>query len=139
MSGARLHAADTPAPVLAPGAGRTKTGRLWAYLRDERPFAGDVAPAVLHRYNPDRKSDHPRLHLAGFTGVLHADGYSGFASPTLKSAADTGRLHWDRTQRDNTRIQSGRQSSRPHAPISAMMAKSVDLGWSEFSQCRRQS
>lgn len=103
------------------------------------PLRGDVAPAVLHRYNPDRKSDHPRLHLAGFTGVLHADGYSGFASPTLKSAADTGRLHWDRTQRDNTRIQSGRQSSRPHAPISAMMAKSVDLGWSEFSQCRRQS
>jgi transposase len=71
---------QSPVPVLAPGGGRTKTGRLGAYLRDERPFASDVAPAVLHRYNPDRKSDHPRLHLAGFTGVLHADGYSGFAS-----------------------------------------------------------
>ena len=62
------------------------------------PLRGDVAPAVLHRYNPDRKSDHPRLHLAGFTGVLHADGYSGFAtqgcSPAPRSRscrADAGR------------------------------------------------
>jgi transposase len=78
MAGERVHADDTPVPVLAPGTGKTKTGRLWAYLRDERPYAGSAAPAVLYRYSPDRKGEHPRLHLAGFTGVLHADGYAGF-------------------------------------------------------------
>lgn len=77
--GAVLHADDTPVPVLAPGTGRTKTGRLWAYVRDERPWAGDVPPAVLYRYTPDRKGEHPRGHLAGFRGTLQADGYSGFA------------------------------------------------------------
>jgi hypothetical protein len=47
---------------------------LWAYLRDERPHAGTAAPAVVYRYSPDRKSEHPRAHLATFKGVLHADG-----------------------------------------------------------------
>ena len=78
MAGERVHADDTPVPVLAPGAGKTKLGRLWAYLRDERPYAGTAAPAVLYRYSPDRRAEHPRTHLAGFTGVLHADGYAGF-------------------------------------------------------------
>ena len=78
MAGERVHADDTPVPVLAPGAGRTKTGRLWAYLRDERPYAGTATPAVLYRYSPDRRAEHPRRHLAGFAGVLHADGYAGF-------------------------------------------------------------
>lgn len=79
--GAVLHADDTPVPVLAPGTGtgKTKTGRLWAYVRDERPWAGDAPPAVLYRYTPDRKGEHPRGHLAGFRGTLQADGYAGFA------------------------------------------------------------
>ena len=70
---------DTPGPVLAPGAGRTKTGRLWAYLRDERPYAGTAAPAVFYRYSPDRRAEHAREHLANFVGVLHADGFAGVA------------------------------------------------------------
>jgi transposase len=78
MAGERVHADDTPVPVLAPGAGKTQLGRLWAYLRDERPYAGTAAPAVLYRYSPDRRAEHPRAHLAGFSGVLHADGYAGF-------------------------------------------------------------
>jgi len=78
LAGDRVHADDTPVPVLAPGAGKTKTGRLWAYLRDERPYAGVAAPAVFYRYSPDRRAEHPREHLAGFAGVLHADGYTGF-------------------------------------------------------------
>jgi transposase len=78
MAGDRIHADDTPVPVLAPGTGKTKTGRLWAYLRDERPHGGMAPPAVLYRYSPDRKGEHPRAHLAGFAGVLHADGYAGF-------------------------------------------------------------
>ena len=73
-----MHGDDTPVPVLEPGAGSTRTGRLWAYLRDERPYGGAATPAVLYRYSPDRRGEHPRAHLAGFSGVLHADGYAGF-------------------------------------------------------------
>jgi len=78
MAGRVIHCDDTPVPVLAPGAGKTKTGRLWVYLRDERPHAGTAPPAVLYRYTPDRKGEHCRKELADFTGALHADGYSGF-------------------------------------------------------------
>ena len=75
----KLHADDTPVPVLAPGQGRTKTGRLWAYVRDDRPAAGPDPPAVVYRYSPDRKGERPQTHLATFAGILQADGYSGFA------------------------------------------------------------
>ena len=78
LGGGVLHADDTPVPVLAPGAGRTRTGRLWAYLRDERPHGSKTPPAVLYRYSPDRKAEHPRAHLRDFRGVLQADGYGGF-------------------------------------------------------------
>jgi transposase len=78
MSASKLHADDTPVPVLAPGQGKTKTGRLWTYVRDDRP-AGDVTPpAVWFAYSPDRKGEHPRAHLSQFTGTLQADGYAGF-------------------------------------------------------------
>src|SRR5271165_5340160 len=79
MAGSVIHADDTPVPVLAPGNGKTKTGRFWVYLRDERPHAGAAPPAVLYRYTPDRKGEHCRSHLASFAGHLHADGYSGFS------------------------------------------------------------
>jgi transposase len=74
----KLHADDTPVPVLSPGLGRTRTGRLWAYVRDERPSAGPDPPAVVYRYSPDRKGEWPQSHLASFSGILQADGYSGF-------------------------------------------------------------
>jgi transposase len=80
MAATRLHADDTPVPVLAPGSGKTKTGRLWVYLRDERTHGGIDPPAVLYRYTPDRKGEHPRRQLAGFTGFLQADGYAGFGA-----------------------------------------------------------
>jgi transposase len=78
MAGRVIHADDTPVPVLAPGAGKTKTGRQWVYLRDERPHGGSAPPAVLYRYTPDRKGEHCRAELANFTGWLHADGYAGY-------------------------------------------------------------
>lgn len=78
MAGGVLHADDTPVPVLAPGTGKTRTGRLWAYVRDERPWGSPVPPAVFYRYSPDRKGEHPRTHLRDFRGVLQADGYAGF-------------------------------------------------------------
>jgi transposase len=74
-----VHGDDTPIPVLAPGNGKTKTGRFWTYVRDERPAAGQAAPAVWFAYSPDRKGLHPQRHLDDFTGVLQADGYSGFS------------------------------------------------------------
>lgn len=73
-----LHVDDTPVPVLAPGTGKTKTGRLWTYVRDERPFAGTRPPAALFFYSPDRKGEHPQAHLKEFRGTIHADGYAGF-------------------------------------------------------------
>lgn len=79
MSGRVIHADDTPVDVLAPGAGKTRTGRLWVYLRDERPHASSARPAVLYRYTPDRKGEHCRVELGPFVGYLHADGYAGFA------------------------------------------------------------
>src|SRR3954467_2729898 len=69
---------DTPVPVLGPGTGKTKTGRLWTYVCDERPFAGERPPAALFFYSPDRKGEHPRAHLKDSRGVIHADGYAGF-------------------------------------------------------------
>jgi transposase len=78
MAGERLHADDTPVPVLAPGTGKTRTARLWTYVRDERPCASSTAPAVRYHYSADRRGEHPRGHLARFRGVLQADGYSGF-------------------------------------------------------------
>jgi len=78
MAGDVIHADDTPVPVLAPGSGKTRTGRLWVYLRDERPHAGTMPPAVLYRYTPDRKGERCRTHLSTFAGHLHADGYAGF-------------------------------------------------------------
>jgi transposase len=78
MAAGKLHADDTPVPVLAPGLGKTKTGRLWTYVRDDRP-AGDGTPAaVWFAYSPDRKGEHPQSHLSNFTGTLQADAYAGF-------------------------------------------------------------
>ncbi len=73
-----LHGDDTPVPVLEPGRGKTKTGRLWTYVRDGRPRADTAAPAVLFRYSPDRRGEHPESHLKRFAGILQADGYAGF-------------------------------------------------------------
>jgi hypothetical protein len=73
-----LHGDDTPVPVLEPGRGKAKTGRLWIYVRDGRPWADSAAPAVLFRYSPDRRGEHPESHLKRFSGVLQADGYAGF-------------------------------------------------------------
>jgi hypothetical protein len=87
LSATKLHADDTPVPVLAPGNGKTKTGRLWTYVRDDRP-AGDATPAaVWFAYSPDRKGEHPQAHLNHFTGTLQADGYAGF-----DAVYETGRI-----------------------------------------------
>lgn len=73
MVGTKLHADDTPVPVLDPGRGRTKTGRLWSRCVTIAP------PAAFYRYGPDRKGERPQAHLQAFTGVLQADADAGFA------------------------------------------------------------
>jgi transposase len=78
IAAGKLHADDTPVPVLAPGQGKTKTGRLWTYVRDDRPAGDSAAPAVWFAYSPDRKGEHPARHLETFRGMLQADAYAGF-------------------------------------------------------------
>src|SRR5690606_638589 len=90
LAAAKIHADDTPVPVLAPGAGRTKTGRLWAYVRDDRPAADGTPPAVLFRYSPDRKGQHPQTHLKGFRGILQADAFAGFNALYGKHIVEAG-------------------------------------------------
>jgi transposase len=74
----KIHGDDTTVPVLEPGLGRTKTGRLWVYVRDDRPYCGTAPPAAAYFYSPDRAGEHPANHLSGFSGFLQADGYAGF-------------------------------------------------------------
>jgi transposase len=78
LSADKLHGDDTPVPVLAPGTGKTKTGRLWTYVRDDRPSGSLDASAVWFAYSPDRKGEHPQRHLKNFNGILQADAYAGF-------------------------------------------------------------
>ncbi len=98
MSSDVLHGDDTPVPVLAPGLGKTRTGRLWTYVRDGRPYGSPQPPAAVFFYSPDRKGEHPRAHLKGFTGTLHADGYAGF-NPVFETGHVTEAACWAHVRR----------------------------------------
>ena len=76
LGAARLHGDDTTVPVLAKG--KTLTGRVWTYVRDDRPFAGPEPPAAMFFYSRNRDGEHPGRHLAGYGGLLQADAYGGF-------------------------------------------------------------
>jgi transposase len=78
LAAGKVHADDTPVKVLAPGTGKTKTGRLWVYVRDDRPAGNGAPPAAWYRYSGDRKSEHPQQHLRQFKGILQADAYGGW-------------------------------------------------------------
>ncbi|SDR62482.1 Transposase [Paraburkholderia tuberum] len=98
MATARLHADDTPIPVLPPGNRKTRSGRLWVYVRDDRRSGSREPAAVWFAYSSDRKGIHPQTHLAGFEGVLQADGYAGFNELT-----ESGKVRlascWDHARR----------------------------------------
>ena len=98
MSGHKVHADDTPIGVLAPGNGKTKTARLWTYVRDDRPAGYTTPAAVWFAYSPDRKGQHPRAHLKGFAGILQADGYAGFAQLYASGAIQEAAC-WAHTRR----------------------------------------
>ena len=87
LQGTKVHADDTPVKVLAPGEGKTRTGRLWVYVRDDRAAGDTAAPAVWFRYSADRKGEHPQRHLRDFRGILQADAYGGW-----NALYDSGRV-----------------------------------------------
>jgi transposase len=87
LAGEKLHGDDVPVPVLEPGNGKTKTGRLWTYVRDDRPAGSEAPAAVWFAYSPDRKGERPAKHLETYAGILQADGYAGF-----NKLYETGRI-----------------------------------------------
>jgi transposase len=98
MAAQRLFADDTVLPVLDPGRGRTRTGRLWVYARDDRPSGGTDPPAVLYHYSPDRRAERPALHLDKFSGILQVDGYAGFEALASRGGIDLAAC-WAHTRR----------------------------------------
>jgi len=76
LSAERLHGDDTTVPVLAKG--KTDTGRIWVYVRDDKPFGGQAPPGAVFYYSRDRAGEHPQAHLANYTGIFQADAYSGY-------------------------------------------------------------
>src|SRR5467141_4168481 len=96
----RLHGDDTTVPVLAKG--KTDTGRLWTYVRDDRPFAGPAPPAAMFYYSRDRAGEHPARHLAGYAGILQADAYGGYTKlyeADRKTEPITSALCWAHARR----------------------------------------
>ena len=101
LSSPRVFADDTPLPVLDPGQGKTKTGRLRCYAADNRPWDGPGHPAVAYLYSEDRKSDHPAKHLKGFGSLLQVDGYAGFNRLIAQATGEAPQLAfcWAHTRR----------------------------------------
>jgi transposase len=96
----RLHGDDTTVPILAKG--KTVTGHIWTYVRDDRPFGGGAPPAALYYASRDRRKEHPERHLRGFTGILQADAYSGYNAlwdPSRAPGAITPALCWSHARR----------------------------------------
>ena len=100
LAAERLHGDDTTVPILAKG--KTVTGRIWTYVRDDRPFGGHAPPAALYYASRDRKHEHPLQHLQAFTGILQADAYSGYNElydPSRSQGAITAALCWAHARR----------------------------------------
>jgi transposase len=114
LAAEKIHGDDTTVPVLSPGLGRTKTGRLWVYVRDDRPFCGPAPPAAAYFYSPDRRAEHPAKHLAGFAGFLQADAYAGFEAlydkPAAANAGITEVACWAHCRRKFYDVWEGKKS-----------------------------
>jgi transposase len=129
LAAERLHGDDTPVPVLANG--RTDTGRLWVYVRDDRPFAGGASPAALYRYSRDRRGEHPRSHLEGWCGILQADAYAGFGGlyePDRSPGPVTEALCWAHARRkffELADIAASTRRGRQAPPISPLAREAV--------------
>jgi transposase len=109
LSAEKLHGDDVPVPVLEPGTGKTKTGRLWTYVRDDRPAGSEASSAVWFAYSPDRKGEHPVGHLKDYRGVLQADGYAGF-NKLYETGAIVEAACWAHVRRKFFELHQGHQS-----------------------------
>src|SRR5271166_1964322 len=92
LASPKIFADDTTLPVLDPGRGKTKTGRLWCYAVDNRPWCGPGHPAAAYMYSEDRKGEHPTSHLKGFRGLLQVDGNAGFGRLVAADAKNAPQL-----------------------------------------------
>ncbi len=100
LAAERLHADDTTVPILAKG--KTITGHIWTYVRDDRPFGGPAPPAALYYASRDRRHEHPERHLAGFGGIVQADAYNGYNTlydPARAGGGATSALCWSHARR----------------------------------------
>jgi transposase len=109
LSAEKLHGDDVPVPVLEPGTGKTKTGRLWTYVRDDRPAGSEASSAVWFAYSPDRKGEHPVVHLKDYRGILQADGYAGF-NKLYETGAIVEAACWAHVRRKFFELHQGHQS-----------------------------
>jgi transposase len=122
LAAERLHGDDTTVPVLAKG--KTVIGRLWTYVRDDRPFGGPAPPAAFFCYSPDRSGKHPRQHLASYTGILQADAYGGYAelyAPERRPSPITEAGCWAHARRNFYELAQLRQ-----APLALEAVRQID-------------
>lgn len=125
LAAERLHGDDTTIPILAKG--QTVTGRIWTYVRDDRPFGGPAPPAVVYYASRDRKKEHPTRHLAEFCGILQADaydGYNGVYDPARPEGPVTSALCWAHARRQFFELADIAQNKRrgKHAPVISPIA-----------------
>jgi len=129
LAAERVHGDDTTVPILARG--KTDTGRIWTYVRDDRPFGGQSPPAALYYASRDRRQEHPERHLKTFTGILQADAYGGY-NPLFKVDRDPGPLTqalcWSHARRKFfvlADIATNAKRGKNAAPISPMALEAV--------------
>ena len=129
LAAERLHGDDTTVPVLAKG--KTDTGRIWTYVRDDRPFGGLSPPAALFYSSRDRRQEHPERHLKTFSGILQADAYGGY-NPLFKEHRDPAPLRqalcWAHSRRKFfvlADIAANAKRGSKAAPISPMALEAV--------------
>ena len=134
LAAERLHGDDTTVPILAKG--KTDTGRVWVYVRDDRPFGGPAPPAALFHYSRDRSGEHPERHLGSFTGILQADAYAGYnglydAGPPARSGDGSAVLEPCAAQvlragrHRGQRAQSGK-TAPPISPLALEAVRRID-------------
>jgi transposase len=136
MAAERLHGDDTTVPVLAQG--KTDTGRLWTYVRDDKPFSGAGPPAAIFYYSRDRKGEHPQAHLAGYVGILQADAYDGYNRlylPDRKPGPIREAACWVHARRpffamadieENARRKAAGKREIPLSPIAVEVVRRID-------------
>ena len=140
LAAERLHGDDTTVPILAKG--KTVTGRIWTYVRDDRPFGGHAPPAALYYASRDRKHEHPVQHLQAFTGILQADAYSGYNElydPSRSQGAITAALCWAHARRQFFELADIAANARRGKKASGDLANRVSKRSSASTPCSTSS